>query len=287
MEINDFKNLLEKYANMLDIELSEKEIDLFYQYMKLLLEWNTKMNLTAITEEKDVILKHFIDSISIEKYLQGKNRIMDIGTGAGFPGIPLKILNQQKKLILVDSLNKRIQFLEEVKKELVLNNLELIHSRVEDLAKDSNYRESADVAVSRAVANLRVLVEYMLPFVKKEGIVICMKGPNIEEEIEEAKNAIEILGGKIENIDNIQLPENLERNIVIIKKVKDTPSKRGDLSVFPGRKEDHRPLRQRPLVSVPGGLHHGYLGRGGSSRRDLPPLRGAAHSQHRGGGALY
>lgn len=225
MEINDFKNLLEKYANMLDIELSEKEIDLFYQYMKLLLEWNTKMNLTAITEEKDVILKHFIDSISIDKYLQGKNRIMDIGTGAGFPGIPLKILNQQKELILVDSLNKRIQFLEEVKKELVLNNLELIHSRVEDLAKDSNYRESADVVVSRAVANLRVLVEYMLPFVKKEGIVICMKGPNIEEEIEEAKNAIEILGGKIENIDNIQLPENLERNIVIIKKVKDTPSK--------------------------------------------------------------
>ena len=225
MEINDFKNLLEKYANMLDIELSEKEIDLFYQYMKLLLEWNTKMNLTAITEEKDVILKHFIDSISIEKYLQGKNRIMDIGTGAGFPGIPLKILNQEKEFILVDSLNKRIQFLEEVKKELVLNNLELIHSRVEDLAKNSNYRESADVAVSRAVANLRVLVEYMLPFVKKEGIVICMKGPNIEEEIEEAKNAIEILGGKIVNIDNIQLPESLERNIVIIKKVKDTPSK--------------------------------------------------------------
>ena len=115
VEINDFKNLLEKYANMLDIELSEKEIDLFYQYMKLLLEWNTKMNLTAITEEKDVILKHFIDSISINKYLQGKNRIMDIGTGAGFPGIPLKILNQEKEFILVDSLNKRIQFLEEVK----------------------------------------------------------------------------------------------------------------------------------------------------------------------------
>ena len=236
MEINDFKNLLEKYANMLDIELSEKEIDLFYQYMKLLLEWNTKMNLTAITEEKDVILKHFIDSISINKYLQGKNRIMDIGTGAGFPGIPLKILNQEKEFILVDSLNKRIQFLEEVKKELVLNNLELIHSRVEDLAKNSNYRESADVAVSRAVANLRVLVEYMLPFVKKEGIVICMKGPNIEEEIEEAKNAIEILGGKIENIDNIQLPENLERNIVIIKKVKNTSSKYPRKAGIPSKK---------------------------------------------------
>ena len=181
MEINNFKNLFKKYSNILDISISEKEIFLFYQYMNLLLEWNEKMNLTAITEGKDVILKHFIDSITINKYLQEKNRIMDIGTGAGFPGIPLKILNPQKEFILVDSLNKRIQFLEEVKRELELDNLTLIHSRVEDLAKNNNYRESADVAVSRAVANLRVLVEYMLPFVKKDGIVICMKGTNIEE----------------------------------------------------------------------------------------------------------
>lgn len=225
MEINNFKNLFKKYSNILDISISEKEIFLFYQYMNLLLEWNEKMNLTAITEGKDVILKHFIDSITINKYLQEKNRIMDIGTGAGFPGIPLKILNPQKEFILVDSLNKRIQFLEEVKRELELDNLTLIHSRVEDLAKNNNYRESADVAVSRAVANLRVLVEYMLPFVKKDGIVICMKGPNIEEELEESKNAIEILGGKIESIDNILLPEDLERNIVILKKIKNTPIK--------------------------------------------------------------
>lgn len=225
MEINNFKNLFKKYSNILDISISEKEIFLFYQYMNLLLEWNEKMNLTAITEGKDVILKHFIDSITINKYLQEKNRIMDIGTGAGFPGIPLKILNPQKEFILVDSLNKRIQFLEEVKRELELDNLTLIHSRVEDLAKNNNYRESADVAVSRAVANLRVLVEYMLPFVKKDGIVICMKGPNIEEELEESKNAIEILGGKIESIDNILLPEDLERNIVILRKIKNTPIK--------------------------------------------------------------
>ena len=225
MEINNFKNLFKKYSNILEISISEKEIFLFYQYMNLLLEWNEKMNLTAITEGKDVILKHFIDSITINKYLQEKNRIMDIGTGAGFPGIPLKILNPQKEFILVDSLNKRIQFLEEVKRELELDNLTLIHSRVEDLAKDNNYRESADVAVTRAVANLRVLVEYMLPFVKKDGIVICMKGPNIEEELEESKNAIEILGGKIESIDNILLPEDLERNIVILRKIKNTPIK--------------------------------------------------------------
>ena len=225
MEINKFERQITEYANIINIKLSKNEVELFYKYMNLLLEWNEKINLTAITKEEDVILKHFIDSISINKYIQEHNKIMDIGTGAGFPGIPLKIINPNTEFILVDSLNKRIQFLEEVKKELCLEKIQLIHSRVEDLAKNKNYREKSDAIVSRAVANLRVLVEYMLPFLKKDGICICMKGPNIKEEIEEAQNAIDILGGKLDNIENIQLPGNLERNIILIRKIKDTPEK--------------------------------------------------------------
>lgn len=226
MNIEEFKKILLEESNKIDIELTEDKIELFYNYMEILLEWNKKINLTAITEEKEIILKHFIDSISINKYIKKENLVMDIGTGAGFPGIPLKILNFNNKFILVDSLNKRINFLKEVKKELNLNNLELIHSRVEDLAKNLEYRENIDIIVSRAVANLRILAEYMIPFLKIGGECICMKGPNIDNEIEESKKAIEILGGKIERIENINLLEDdIKRNIIIIKKIRQTPSK--------------------------------------------------------------
>ena len=225
MEYKEFEKEILENSKEINIIITEKEIKSLYQYMELLLEWNKNINLTAITDEKEIILKHFIDSISINKYIKEANKIMDIGTGAGFPGIPLKILNKDIEFILVDSLNKRINFLEEVKKELSLNKLELLHARAEELAKNKKYRENVDIVVSRAVARLRVLAEYMLPFVQENGLCICMKGPNIEEELEESKKALDILGGKIENIEHIILPGNLERNIILIRKIKRTPEK--------------------------------------------------------------
>ena len=225
MENKEFNEKLLNYTNKIGINISSDVSNKFHKYMNLLLEWNEKINLTAITEPKEIILKHFIDSISINRYIKDKELIFDIGTGAGFPGIPLKLINEDKKFVLIDSLRKRINFLEEIKLELNLNKIDLIHARVEDLGKNNSFREKADVVVSRAVANLSVLAEYMLPFVKEEGYCICMKGPNIDEEIKNSQNAIEILGGKIETIDNLILPEGMERNIIIIKKVKSTPNK--------------------------------------------------------------
>ena len=225
MEYKEFEKEILENSKEINVIITEDEIKSLYQYMKLMLEWNKIINLTAITDEKEVILKHFIDSISINKYIKEANKIMDIGTGAGFPGIPLKILNKDIEFILVDSLNKRINFLGEVKKELLLDKIELLHDRAEELAKNRKYRESVDIVVSRAVARLRVLAEYMLPFVQENGLCICMKGPNIEEELEESKKSLDILGGKIENIEHIILPGDLERNIILIRKVKKTPEK--------------------------------------------------------------
>ncbi len=225
MEYKEFEKEIIKNGKKIGLDIAEKESKNLYKYMLLMLEWNENVNLTAITEEKEIIYKHFIDSLSVNKYLTNKEKIMDIGTGAGFPGIPLKIFNEDLNFILVDSLNKRINFLEEVKNELNLNKLELVHARAEELAKNKNYREKMDIVVSRAVARLRILAEYMLPFVKKNGICICMKGPNIEEEIEESKKSLEILGGKIEKIEHIILPGDLERNIILIRKIKETPSR--------------------------------------------------------------
>lgn len=226
MERESFsKELIEK-AKKVNIEIDDKKEEQFYNYMKLLLEWNEKINLTAITEQNDIILKHFIDSITINKYIEQSNSIIDIGTGAGFPGIPLKIMNQNKKITLVDSLNKRINFLNEVCKEISLENIQCIHARAEELASDLEYRENYETVVSRAVARLNVLIEYMLPFVKKGGLCICMKGQNIDRELEEAKNAIKVLGGKIKSVESFFLPDSdIERNVIIIEKVVETPKK--------------------------------------------------------------
>lgn len=212
-----------KYFN---IKINDEQIKKFMNYMNLLLGWNEKINLTAITQPDEVKLKHFVDSLTVLKYINDDDKVIDIGTGAGFPGIPLKIMNENTKITLLDSLNKRINFLNIVIETLNLRNIQAIHGRAEEIARNKLYREKYDVAVSRAVANLSTLTEYMLPFVKVGGKCICMKGANVNEELERAQNAIKELGGEIERVDNFYLSDNdNERNIIVIKKIKETNPK--------------------------------------------------------------
>ncbi|MBQ9298145.1 MAG: 16S rRNA (guanine(527)-N(7))-methyltransferase RsmG [Clostridia bacterium] len=221
MEIFEFKEILKN--GLTQTKLLEEQYEQFYEYMNLLIEWNEKINLTAITEPKNIINKHFIDSLTILPYLKENNKIIDVGTGAGFPGLPIKIANPSLDITLLDSLNKRINFLEEVISKLQLQNIKAVHGRAEEYAKDN--REIYDIAVSRAVAELPVLLEYLLPFVKVGGKCICMKGPKAMEEIEKSKKALDVLGGKIEKIENIQINGEMDRNIIIISKIKPTPTK--------------------------------------------------------------
>ena len=224
MNIEEFKKIMIFYGEKIDIKFTEEQLNQFYKYMNLLLEWNEKINLTAITDPNEVILKHFIDSLTINKYIKENSTLADVGTGAGFPGIPLKILRPDLKITLVDSLNKRINFLNEVCIALDLKNIELIHSRAEDLAKNKSYRENFDKSVSRAVANLTTLAEYDLPFIKKGGQMIAMKGFEIDEELQNAEKAINILGGKIKEVNKFTLIDtDNKRSIVLIDKVKPTP----------------------------------------------------------------
>jgi 16S rRNA (guanine527-N7)-methyltransferase len=222
----EFSKRIKQYAKKIEMELKEKQVHQFFSYMKQLLEWNEKINLTAITNPEEVILKHFIDSITIVKYIKENAKIVDVGTGAGFPGIPLKIMREDVEVTLLDSLKKRIHFLEEVIKELELVKVRTIHARVEEFAKDKKYREKFDYTTSRAVANLSTLSEYLIPLVKIDGYSIVMKGSQIEEEVQKSKHAISVLGGTIEKIDYFQLPEsNIERNILLLRKIKHTPEK--------------------------------------------------------------
>ena len=224
MDLKEFSIEIKEKLNKINIEIEDIQIEKFYNYMKLLVEWNEKINLTAITESKEVILKHFVDCITILKYIPKDAKIVDVGTGAGFPGIPLNIMESRPNYTLVDSLNKRINFLNEMIDELQLENINTVHSRIEDFAK--NNKESYDVATSRAVASLNVLLEYLLPLVKVGGICICMKGSNIQEEVQNSKKALEVLGGKIESIEEIVLPDSdITRNIIIVRKIKNTPNK--------------------------------------------------------------
>lgn len=224
MKFYEFSNELKDKMAEINVKITEEQIKQFYTYMSLLLEWNEKINLTAITNPKDIILKHFVDCATIYEYVEGK--VLDMGTGAGFPGVPLKILNPKIEIKLVDSLNKRINFLKIIIKELNLNNIEAIHSRAEELGNNKDYREKFDVVVSRAVAQTSILAEYTIPFCKIGGKCIFMKGANIQEELNNSKKAITILGGKIEKIDELYLEEkNNNRKIIVIKKLNNTPIK--------------------------------------------------------------
>ena len=222
----DNKQLLKDLSKQINVELTDDQINEFEKYQDLLLDWNEKINLTAITEENDIIIKHFVDSLTILKYFNDNNKIIDVGTGAGFPGIPLKIANKSLKVTLLDSLNKRIIYLNDVIEKLNLSDMETIHGRAEELSRNPKYREQYDVVTARAVANLKTLSEYCIPFVKPGGYFVCMKGSNIEEEMENAKEHIKELGCKIEEIIEFVLPEtDMKRNIIIMKKIKNTDKK--------------------------------------------------------------
>lgn len=226
MEFQEFLDTLTYKTKNINIELDDEKVKKFYTYMNLLLEWNEKINLTAITEPNDIILKHFVDSLTIEKFINKNAKVIDIGTGAGFPGIPVSIYRNDINMVLMDSLNKRIKFLDDVVDKNKLNKVKTVHARAEELAKNDNYREKFDVATSRAVAPLNILLEYMLPFVKPGGYCICMKGSNVDEEIVNSKKALNVLNGKIEKIEKFELPNSdISRNIVIVKKVGNTPIK--------------------------------------------------------------
>lgn len=210
---------------LLNISLDKKQIEQFYRYYELLIEWNKVMNLTAITDYDEVNEKHFVDSLSIVKVLDFFNirTVIDVGTGAGFPGVPLKIAFPHLKIVLLDSLQKRVNFLDTVINEIGLNDIITLHGRAEDYARNSEYREQFDLCVSRAVANLSVLSEYCIPYIKVGGTFVSYKSVNIQDELKQSEIAVKVLGGTIENIEKFNLPRSeIERSFIIVRKKKNT-----------------------------------------------------------------
>jgi len=236
----EFFDILNDACSNEGLTFDEDKYSKLIKYKDMLKEWNEKINLTAITDDEDIIKKHFIDSLKIFRFTKLKNckRIIDIGTGAGFPGIPMKILMPEIEIVLLDSLNKRVNFLNEVINSLNLTGIAALHGRAEDFARENNYRESFDAAVSRAVANLSVLSELCLPYVKKDGYFVALKGPAVEEEIIDASKAIKVLGGQIERTIMVTVEgTDLNHNLVIVNKIshtlKEYPRKAGIVAKKP------------------------------------------------------
>lgn len=221
-------SLLLKGASSLGINLGDLEIERFIKYKDLLKEWNTKINITAITDDDEIDIKHFLDSLTpfATELFNGNKKVIDIGTGGGFPGLPLKIINTDLDMTLLDSLNKRIIFLNQVIAELGLDGIEAIHGRAEELSIKPNFREGFDICVSRAVASLDTLSEYCIPFVKVGGYFVSMKGLDMDEELQLSKNAIKTLGGKLVDKKLVQIPESdIIHSLIIIEKIRETPTK--------------------------------------------------------------
>lgn len=238
MDEFQFNQFAEKLKSI-EIVPTPAQIDQFQNYYHLLVEWNRKINLTAITELSDVILKHFLDSVIISRYvdLSKIHSCIDIGTGAGFPGIPLAILYPEIQFTLLDSLNKRITFLNEVIHALNLTNVHAFHGRAEEYAGKEMFRESFDLCVSRAVSKLSVLAEYCIPYIKKDGLFVSYKAEHVEDELADSKHAISLLGGKVVKVPSFSLfDSDFHRTFVIIKKINNTPKKYPRSSGIPAKK---------------------------------------------------
>lgn len=217
---------LKEALKELKIPVDEAMLNLYERYMEGILQWNEKINLTAIKDREEFVTKHFIDSLLCCNFPEYGNAesVIDIGTGAGFPGVPLAIISQDKEFVLADSLNKRLKVIDELTASLGLDNITTVHGRAEELAKNKKYRQKFDVCVSRAVANMAVLAEYCLPFIRVGGYLLAYKGPEAEKEIKDGEKAIRLLGGRVERIAAVNLA-GFDHNIIVIEKIKETPAK--------------------------------------------------------------